>query len=85
MPAKAPPNHVYSYEKTTMVRIPTDTKKGLQELAILRCNEESLGQLITTLYRQELDSINTPALTSEEVEALRGLLQSPSNQPEKDS
>lgn len=49
---KAPANYVYSYEKTSMVRIPTKTREALKELAIARDLEESLGQLITILQRE---------------------------------
>lgn len=56
--------HIYSYEKTCMVRIPTKTRDALQELIKTRDLEESLGQLITILQRQatkELENDTTKA------------------------
>lgn len=59
---KAPANHIYSYEKTTMVRIPITTRDALQQLSKDRDLEESLGQLITVLQREA-----TKALTNETI------------------
>ena len=60
---------------TTMVRIPTTTKVALQELIATRDLDESLGQLITILQRQETKA-TTPLIPSpideETIRAVQG-------------
>ena len=72
---KAPANHIYSYEKTTMVRIPTATRDALKELSTTRGLEESLGQLITVLQRQATEAISIPKPTPISDETIQAVLE----------
>jgi len=67
---KAPANHIYSYEKTTMVRIPTKTRDALKQLAVDRDLEESLGQLITVLQRQATQALKPTHIDDATIKAV---------------
>ena len=76
---KAPANHIYSYEKTSMVRIPTKTRDALKELSKARGLEESLGQLITILQRQATQALQPEPISEETIKAVLAHIEGNSN------